>query len=204
MIRALFLGLALALAALPAAAQAIIGAGGGGGQALISSVVTSGSQAGVTFSSLPQGYSHLKLIVYGASSGAVANEAVYVQFNGDTGANYDWYQGIINNGAGAAVVTVSGGGYATNQILVGYLNGQSATTKVGTFNATIGGYASTAFAKPVVFSSMSIAAATLAGSYSIEGGGVWHTTSAITSVKVLLITANHFVDGTIVSLYGMP
>src|SRR5258706_674206 len=66
-----------------------IGAGAISAEALISEVVTAGSQASVTYSSIPATWRDIRVVVRGRGDTAAVNSNLLLQFNGDTGANYD-------------------------------------------------------------------------------------------------------------------
>jgi hypothetical protein len=188
-------------------------ANGGTGQAslaaaglpvLLATVTTAASQSSVTISFISGSYTDLEIRVFGSSAGSVANDPLFIQFNGDTGSNYDWYQAIITNGSGSASITTSGGAYATTSGLAGYLNGQSATVRAGVSIASILGYSGVTFAKVARWSATGIGGGTNSGAFDYNGTTNWRTTNAaITSIKLFLSTGP-FTNGTVVRVYGLP
>jgi hypothetical protein len=171
---------------------------------LLATVITAGAQSSVTISSISGSYTDLEIRVFGSSAGAVANDAMFVQFNADTGSNYDWYQAIVTNGAGSASITTSGGSYATTSGLAGYLNGQSATVKAGISIANILGYSGTTFAKVARWTATGVGSGANSGAFDYNGTTNWRTSNAaITSIKLFLSTGP-FSNGTVVRVYGLP
>jgi hypothetical protein len=181
-----------------AASVAVSGGGGSGGVlTLISEVVTSASQASVTFSSIPATYRDLVLVVRGRMTGAVTSENVHIQFNSDTAANYNF-----------EFMQATSSFETNNQfvgqtfLIGGQLPGASATASHAGFSRIlIGDYRGTTFFKELVAEF----AASLGTGASSQGvglhGGSWISTAAINAIKVFLGSGN-FVDGDVVSLYG--
>lgn len=62
----------------------------GGGVREIASVITSGTQATVLMSGIPQCYRDLLLVINARSTAALTSTQGLLVFNGDTGANYVW------------------------------------------------------------------------------------------------------------------
>lgn len=175
------------------------GPAGGGAITLISEVITAGSQASITFSSISGSYRDLILRVRGRGDTSATTTTVAVQFNGDTGNNYN----IINIYFAATGTTVSGAVAApSGSDQIGLIPAATATASyMGTIEALIAGYSQTTFFK-VIHSRYDA----FYGTFNISQifgifGGTWANTAAITSVKVSL-TAGNFVNGSIVSLYG--
>jgi hypothetical protein len=165
--------------------------------ALISSVTTSGSQSTVSFTSIPGTYTDLILKVVGQASTSGGVRAVSVQFNGDTGNNYDWiYTGFT--GTSTNVTTTS---FNTNSVLVGAIPDTLLSGGQGQFTAEFDNYSGTTFKKSASGYTGVVAGTTAANAYGLTYGGDWHNTAAITSITVGLSSGN-FVNGTIVALYG--
>ena len=168
--------------------------GGGGAVELIDEVVTSSSQATVTFSSIPTTYRDLLIVVRGRSNRAgTNNDEVRLQFNGDTGNNYEYAR------TGRAISSAFSDGNATQgSAWIGSISAATSTANLpGLVEATIGDYNGTTFHKVVNGGS------TAGGSgdtFTAKQGAIWRNTAAITSVVVLMVST--FVDGSVVSLYG--
>lgn len=170
------------------------GSGGSGAMTLITEVVTSGSQATVSFSSIATTWRDLVLIIRGRGTNATTNVEARVQFNGDTGANYD--QGIQTNNGAVTIV------YAGTTIFVGYLTGSTAPANTPSGSVVeIPNYKGTTFHKTTL-SQMAVQLNTTGTNiFTGHGYGQWRSTAAINAVLVLL-SAGNFVDGSVVSLYG--
>ena len=166
-------------------------AGGGGGWTLISEVVTSASQPSVTFSSISASFRDLVLRVRGRGDTAASTVAVYVQFNGDTGTNYNWNKwNVFGNATNTA----------QNQIYTVDITAASGTASFpSSAQMVIFDYRGTTFFKNTWSENpISQTSATL---FINHGSGWWLSTSAITSIKVFP-SAGNFVDNSVVSLYG--
>jgi len=162
---------------------------------LITETVTSSSAANVTFSGIAATYRDLEIRVRGRGDTAATSTTVLMQFNTDTGNNYDWQQ---ENRFGA-------GGFAnaTSSIEVsGDLSAATATASYPTgVIINVFDYRGTAFFKAVDAASWHLQTQANAGMWQDRNAGWWRSTSAITSVK-LFLGAGNFVDGSVVSLYG--
>lgn len=176
----------------------ISASGGSGAVTLITETVTSGSQGNVTFSSISSSYRDLEIRIRGRSTGAVINDNIKLQFNGDTGSNYHAEIGVASGTGVAGAQNLST--TAITRILD--LPGASSTASYsGTGIIIIGDYKGTTFFK---------SAAGLAGmsfttgsglTQAQMGGGIWLSTSAITSIKIFFVSGS-WVDNSVVSLYG--
>lgn len=175
--------------------------GGGGALTQIASIeASSGSVTDFTFTSIPNTYTSLRLVLYGRSSshsGATPYCEVYAQFNADTGNHYD-FQDLygLNSGANAA------GSYAQGQMFVGWISGDGAGAgAIGTIELLIPGYAQTHFHKATNAKFGSNAES--AGTNSISGTatGAWRDTSAIATLKIFP-GAGNFVQWSKAVLYG--
>lgn len=172
--------------------------GGSGALTLITKVVTSGSQSSVTFSSIASTFTHLVLSIMGRGSQAATTIDIRLQFNSDTGSNYNsevFVQG--GTGAGSAAEAL-----AAASIRIGDITAASATANyAGLIEAVIQGYAQTTFFKPVA-GLTSGPKNTSGGGQNVEiASGLWLSTVAINAIKVFP-SAGNFVDGSIVALYG--
>jgi len=180
---------------------AATGGGGGSGVAfgnynVISSVTTSGSQSSVTFSSIPQTYTDLVVVVTGRTTSANGVVNVITQFNGDSGSNYDsqYLQANSTNVAGAQ--TVSG-----TFINAGVITAATAPANAsGSSHFFVRNYTSTTFFKTVITDGAADGGS--GAFYRGIMGGLWKSTAAITSMTVAPSTGN-FTDGSVVTLYGI-
>ena len=151
------------------------------------------AQSSVTFSNIPQGYTHLQLRSYWGLTDTGNNTWLNTQFNGDTGSNYS-YHAIRSNPSGF----VMSASYGTTRVSFGADNVGSATS-YGVSIADILDYSSSTKNKTTK---------AFAGQDSNGTGtcniwsGMWNSTSPITSM-VIATDASTFRVGSIFSLYGI-
>lgn len=163
---------------------------------LIQRQTATGSEASITFSSIPQTYQHLQIRAMTRETRAVTVSSYYVRFNSDTGANYVWHS-LYGNGT---TVTATAGTSQTS-IEGGYDFGSSATANLfGVSIIDIHDYASTTKNKTVRM---------IDGrdNNSTNGliklaSGLWLSTSAITSITVTPTVSGNFAASTTFALYG--
>ena len=150
----------------------------------------------VTFSSIPNTYENLVIVLMGASASAGGNDTLVVQFNGDTAGNYDYVQ-MNDNGTAVGQQT----GVSQGSLWVGVLPAAARTTNfVGMARILIPSYARTVFHKCARSESWFMQTA---GNQTLyEFGGIWHSTAAITSIAVKTGGAGGLDVGTVVTLYG--
>jgi hypothetical protein len=174
-----------------------VNGGSAGALTLITEVVTSGSQATVAFGSIPGTYRDLVLRVRGRVTAAVTETGTGVQFNGDTGANYDLEQMAVS---GTSVSNTENIGITSISVL--NLPGSTATAgRAGGGEMKIFDYRGTTFHKNAVSLGGDAWAATSPSNRIMAQSGIWRSTAAITSI-LLFLGAGSFVDGSVVSLYG--
>lgn len=159
-------------------------------ESIASTTVGSGGVADVTFSSIPQTYTHLQircLLKY-----AVSGDTIFIQFNGSS-SNYTRHR-LSGNGSSAS----SGATASASQLVLGS-DVPSATSTFGVSIIDILDYANTNKAKT---------ARAITGHETNSAGvvelksGVWIDTSAITSIKVYP-TAGNFSEYSSIALYGI-
>ncbi len=173
-----------------------IGSGGTGATVLISEVVTSGSQASVTFSSIATTWRDLIVVVRGRGDTAANTATIQIQFNGDTGNNYNI---IDNTHTGSADSSGSATGTGTAQM--GLIPAANATANyAGIAKARIGDYRGTIFNKIFTAEHNAFYGSAVSQIFG-QFGGAWNSTAAINAVKVFL-SAGNFVNNSVVSLYG--
>lgn len=170
------------------------------GFGLIQEQLLVGDVASVTFT-LPATtpFRHLRLMCYGRVTEAVTDNYVYLQFNADTGANYDHQQLTSNQTSPASAVL-----YAQTKIRLGEFAGASAAaaSNAGSFEVLIPHYAGATFDKHTIVSGGGAWGTATTGIITMHTYGRWRSAAAITSI-VLLPSANNFKTGSIFSLYGM-
>jgi hypothetical protein len=170
----------------------------GPAEVLISENAIGSATASVTFSSIAQTYRDLRIVVRGRGDVAANDTDVRLRFNGDTGANYDYVNVVVNGGG-----SFNGESYAQSGGYMGTLAGASLTAGFSDASeARIYDYRGTTFHKPWL-SESGIKRGTTAGNmFRVATSGWWRSTAAITSVTVLPLSGN-FIAGTVVSLYGV-
>lgn len=168
------------------------GGGGGGALSVIQQQVIGSAVPSVSFSGIPASNTDLFLVITGRTSAALSTADLLLNFNADTGNNYDW---IAENRFG----TASGNGVAFMR--VGDLVGTSSPSDYPT-NITIDipAYLSP-FYKGVNSRDEILQARNTGGMFGISYGGWWRNTAAITQIDVTLSSGN-FVVGSILTLYG--
>ena len=172
--------------------------GGGGGMVLLGAVTAPpGGTATLSVSSIPSGYSALKVSYVGRSTKAAGYDDVRVNFNGDTGSNYNC-QSVSYAGTG---------GYISPEVHAAYGNAgfapaaTAAANAAGSFDMMIADFSNTIFDKIAMLSYGLDYGTTSSGLRSI----FWHpsTPAAITSVAVTMAGGNH-VEGSKLYVYGLP
>lgn len=174
---------------------------GGPAQVCLPDVVTSGSQASVTFSSLLSTYRDINIKVRGRTSESNVASDIVFQFNGDsTAADYPteilYQTGSTNL---SAVPTTAAGAYT------GIISGANATASYeGSVDATLYDYRGTTFFKKIT----SNAGAPQTAATFIQMRVVhtqWTSLSAVTSIVVRPLTGGvYFIDGSVVTLCYLP
>lgn len=141
----------------------------------------------ITFSSLPQNYTDLILVISGGMD-TTTGYALSVQVNGDTGSNYSTTY-LIGNGS-----TTYSGVYSTQPAM--YLGAPAKNTLDGAYILQFQNYSNSATNKTVLARTNSAALSTWA---SVS---LWRNTAPITSIKIYPETAN-WLSGTTFTIYGV-
>lgn len=186
------------------ALQLYLAAGGGGGlddMKLLGSVVLSAAQASITFASIEQDLSVVRLLAVGRSATAASGDQWTVQLNGDTGAHYDsLFNESAANGTNAASYVAAqtlwkGGTYLD-------LAAASATAGVpGYLELEIPAYAGTALQKIGKWRSGYLDGPNTTGS-ELFSTVAFRSTSAINQIVVAALSGAKLVAGTAAFLYG--
>jgi hypothetical protein len=164
---------------------------------LISSQTVSSAVTSVTFSSIPQTYTDLIVLLSGRTDFAQVYGGGTLRFNGDTGSNYSWKR-IYGDGTSAG----SSGGTGTG-IVDWDMNGSPTTAN--TFGSTqiyIPNYAGNSNKScSIDYTVENNATAGIDGMVA----GLWSNTSAITSISILSFTfATYYLQQyTTAYLYGI-
>lgn len=154
----------------------------------------------VDFTSIPSGYKHLKVVWQARADNAVTNNQLKLQFNGDTGSNYDWGRNLFNNSGPAAPDGGAGVAFAE----VGLVTAASSTAAYAADGEiVVPNYAGTTFNKGFIASSALLdTSETAANIFGHTARGFWKSTAAINEIK-LTLAAGNFVAGSTFELYGM-
>lgn len=162
---------------------------------LIASTTLSGAAASVVFA-VPAGYSRLQGFYTGQGTAAAAAVSARIQFNSDTGTNYNFIYTQSNNGTTST--TDNTGQIA---ILVGTLTGATSTANfAGTGNFTVSNTGGGTFFPVVVGTATTFVTTT--NMYNGVYSGNWVSTAAITTVTFLLNTGNWATNSQF-SLFGV-
>ena len=151
------------------------------------------------FNNIPQTYRDLVLISHARmSSGGTISREVDIQFNGDTGANYDWWH--IWNGGGGGGATAGTGSTAGYLFVAG---GDTAPTgHTGQSTAFIPAYAHTDYHKYMKEQGTFQQGSGAGNFYMVDHFVAWHNTAAIFSITIKASSGN-FAAGSSFRLYGL-
>ena len=158
--------------------------------------VGGGGSSSIDFTSIPATYTHLQIRAIGRTTRAETNDALNMQFNADTGSNYSWHR-LDGDGASASASA------ATSQttIIVDRFSAATATASMfGVFVLDILDYANTNKYK----TTRNLGGYDLNGSGLITfASGLWQSTSAITSIKLVSRNAGNLSQYSSFALYGI-
>jgi hypothetical protein len=152
-------------------------------QTLASAVAT------ISFTSIPATYTDLKIILNGTQTGGNLD----LQFNSDTATNYSqtYIYGDGTNVATASRLSVS-------QIQLSEYSALNSTTPSNRY-IDIFSYAGTSYKTVINVESQD----NNGTGFTLNGVGMWRSTSAITSISLTATGANTLKIGTIATLYGI-
>jgi hypothetical protein len=168
------------------------GAAGAGSYSRLAEIVVTSETPTVTLSNIPSTYRSLILRITAHSNGPGGAQPGYMQFNGDTGANYS----VVYAG------TWSGSTFSASQPQLFYLNaGSSLGNSTCTATITINQYANTAWLKNAEFQYTTIQNSTISSMWTFFGSFNWASSAAINSVLIGM-TSGNFVSGSVFTLYG--
>lgn len=161
---------------------------------IATSTATGGAVSDITFSSIPQDYTHLQ--IRGIARGASTTANIDIQFNGDTATNYSRHY-VYGDGS----VTASSAATTINFIRASTISSSSSTASVfGVFVLDILDYTNTNKFK----TTRSIGGIDNNGSGEIGlRSGNWRSTSAITSIKLWTGDATNLAQYSSFALYGI-
>lgn len=165
--------------------------------ALIQRQVLGAPAASVTFSAIPATYEDLILEIVARGTAAAVAASMFLQFNGDTGANYDFQYLLGINSVAQAAAAV-----AQNFIFTGFITAASATLANNFSNCqiTIPAYLR-AIQKGTNAQNSHIPTGSAADNRVLSFAGNWRNTAAIASLALTLSSGNYD-TGSVFSLYG--
>jgi hypothetical protein len=173
--------------------------------------IASASPSGVntvTFSNIPSTYKHLQIRYIGQTArGTYAQDQLGVQFNGDTGSNYNYFITRASEVSSTAIVNSA----AENQTNISFDYGSLGATGGSSLFWGIGvidilDYTNTNKFKTTRCVAGTDSNGTVGGVYSTVGlmSGNWENTNAITSITMMNpATAANYNAGTRFWLYGI-
>jgi len=159
---------------------------------LIARQTMTSTTTAITFSSIPQTYTDLHVILLARSiSTGGPNEDGYLRFNGDSASNYVYTYGVSTLATYVRLpfITTSSS-YLTNVFSV--------------MNFVIPSYSSTSVKKMVLGNTLYQASTTTVEVDPWWINAVWNVTTAITSLTFTNATGNGFVAGTSIAVIGIP
>lgn len=161
----------------------------------IATFTSNGTSNGITFSSIPQTYTDLILVVNYRSQVSAATDGLYLYADNTALGNYSSTL-LIGNGSSATSTRYTGDYYGSN---CGYVPGASTTS--GTFGTAIihiQNYTNTTTFKTAITRSGT------AGSYTTAAVSLLRGTGAITSVSPFVYGGgSNLVSGSTATLYGI-
>lgn len=176
-------------------------AGGSAAEVLITETVLGASASTISFAAIANLYRDLRLVLRGRGTNASTFVRPRLQMNSDTGTNYDWQRHTGHN----TTLEAEGGGTVTGTgatfIDLGIITASTAPSgRSGSVDCRIFDYRGTTFHKDAVCHNYG---GTASGErYIMTGGGIWRSTSAITTLTLILDAGSYDV-GTVASLYGI-
>lgn len=159
--------------------------------------VGAGGAASIDFTSIPQTYTDLVILITGRTNQAATISNLLLQFNGDTAANYNSYD-MWGNGSAVQNDTALSAAYIyAGPVLSGSV---SSTSIFGNAAAYIPNYTGST-SKPVSIDGVTEDNSTTR--YTVFHAGRWSGTAAITSIKIFSGGSANLVQYSSASLYGI-
>ena len=166
---------------------------------LIETKTLGAAAATIEFTSIPQDFDDLLLVVSGRSTATQNEDALCLQFNNTT-ANHSSRR-LAGDGSTAFSDTISATAGGSNAFFAAGLPGNATANTFGNASIYLPNYKSSVAKSMSADSTMENNAT--ATDLSIHAG-LWNNSAAITSIKLLAFRASaNFVSGSTVSLYGI-
>jgi len=159
-------------------------------------VVGSGGASGITFSSIPQTFTDIKVVVSGRSNVSATRVYLGLRFNGVSTSSYS--NTVVSSGGSSAS---SGRNYTGNtEIYVAEINGATSTTNLfSNIDIYIPNYTSSNYKSLIADG---VYENNITEAFDVLGAGLFLSTSAITSLNVYPGSGN-FVQNSTFTLYGI-
>ena len=169
------------------------------GMVRLAQQVLSSPAATVTFAGIGGSFSGLQIAVTARASASATAEDMYMQFNGDTSADYSrQYIGASGGSTGAGQTT------STAQASIVFISAANALA-----NAPVSAeiwspaYAGTTFRKEAFSTAGGITGSGVSGIYNQNESVDWSSTAAITSITFGVVGGSNFVTGSTFTLYAL-
>lgn len=176
------------------------GGGSGGGGGFISPITQTlaAPAATVTFASIPGTSKNIRFSIQAASSVVATSDNMIMQFNADTGINYNSQETFGNN----ATTTTSAAVLASASPLIGSIAGSTGVaTEAGSLTIFIPNYSGATFLKDATSQGFTETADSAAGLFGYIFSFHWKSTSAITQVLFKLSSGSNFIPGSQFVMY---
>ena len=169
------------------------------GMVRLAQQVLSSPAATVTFAGIGGSFSGLQIAVTARASASATGEDMYMQFNGDTSADYSrQYIGASGGSAGAGQTT------STAQASIVFISAANALANAPvSAEIWIPAYAGTTFRKEAFSTAAGITGSGVSGIYNQNESVDWSSTAAITSITFGVVGGSNFVTGSTFTLYAL-
>ena len=162
----------------------------------IATTTLGSSQSTVTFSSIPQTYTHLQIRFMSQNDRADTNNGVLLQFNSDSGTNYSWHRFYGNGSTAEGSASTS-----TTGIRIERQSAYSSANSIfGASICDILDYADTNKFKTI--KNIGGVDANGTGHVALNSGN-WRSTSAVTSISLTGFDGGNFKQYSSFQLYGV-
>jgi hypothetical protein len=163
----------------------------------IASQTLGASSTAVTFSSIPQNYTDLRIICNVNGVAGSGDYRVGLRFNSDTATNYS-ITSLLGNGTTASSTRETSRPFIDNSISIP----EDSSGEFGIASYDIMNYSNSSTYKTVLFRQSTVST-TPVNQGASAAAGLWRNTAAITSVTVVSITNNPLAAGSNFTIYGI-
>ena len=153
----------------------------------------------ITFSNIPNTYSHLQIRMFTKSDagGTTGNDNIYIRYNTDTGSNYSWHY-LAGDGTTAS----SGASSNSTWLISGKLGNSNVANTYGVSVVDILDYANTnKYKTQRLLSGVELNGVQNSNMYLASG--LWRNTNAITSITIINGDVTTWVQYSQFALYGI-